>query len=62
MCATSYEPESLKDAFYRGAMALQDMLELPYEIKEGEFWDNATIQEQFELFVDDLNNKEEGDA
>ncbi len=59
MCAISYKPESLKDAFYRGALALEEQLLLPFTMSEEEFWDNAIIQERFELFVDGLNKEEE---
>jgi hypothetical protein len=59
MCATSYEPKFLKDAFYRGALALQDVLELPYAITEDEFWSAEDVQQQFEIFVDEINKEED---
>lgn len=58
MCRDVYKPEEIRDAFYRGALALQDVLELPYNIEEEEFWLNEIVQNQFEIFIDDLGGEE----
>lgn len=62
MCATSYKPELLREAFYRGALALEELFLSPFTISEKEFWESAIIQERFELFVNGLNKEEQDEG
>jgi len=59
MNITLFNPEDLREAFFRGAMIMEQLLELPYATTPEEFWDNEVAAKGFENFVDELHDEEE---